>query len=89
MFYNERKAHFAQFTFDLLPAIGRNFLAVSGGPLPVEPLLEAVEMDVLHCSITHARRNERVFLCVVIPKAYAAWVLYLESFLLFFAGRFE
>lgn len=49
------KAHFTQFALDLLPAVGRDGLIVPGGTLSVEPLFQAIEMDVLHGSIAHAR----------------------------------
>lgn len=81
MLHDEGKAHFAQFALNLLPAVGRNAVTMPGGSFAIEPLLEAVHVDILHSSIAHAGRNKGIRFRIVIPQTDSAWILRLLIFL--------
>ena len=62
----------AEFALERFPAVGLDALTLLFGPLGVEPLPEALKMNVTHGTRAFARRDERVLLLVFLAEADAA-----------------
>lgn len=65
MSYCEWQSHLAQFTLNLFPAVSSKIVLNFFSPLWIEPFSKTVNMDCLHRSWTHARRNKLIVCWIV------------------------
>jgi hypothetical protein len=59
-------------TLESFPTIRFNILAIFSTSLGVQPLPEALKMDVAHGACALARRDQRVMSFILLPKANSA-----------------
>jgi len=70
-----RESYFAKFTFQCFPTICfyTDRITFFERALRVKPFSEAFNMDILHCAITFAGWNKRIFPRILLTQAYSTY----------------